>query len=323
MLRWMKRRRAANIAAMPRTVITPDRDLISPNAFAAELRRLARLAEPQPTMAPPVASDESRSLAAIARLKARRREVFASLLIDQPVLVAVISGAKRVMWNGQDRLFGPGSLVLFPAGVPLDVANELQPGGQYQALCITLERDLLRLFSATYPALTRPTGASDRADIAVPNDPAITNAFLHAFAALLEPARYGRVVIAHRLLEVLLALASGGYCRWLWSPLGEDIAGRVRRLLLLDPGRDWSAPAVAKQLGLSVATLGRRLRAGGTSLRRILEEVRMAEARRLLLETGEPVGAIARRCGYESASRFVARYRQHHGETPGEARAAH
>jgi len=49
----------------------------------------------------------------------------------------------------------------------------------------------------------------------------------------------------------------------------------------------------------------------------------MAEARRLLLETGEPVGTIARRCGYESASRFVARYRRHHGVTPGEQRAAH
>ncbi|HET6157892.1 MAG TPA: AraC family transcriptional regulator [Dongiaceae bacterium] len=282
-------------------------DVVAASAFAAELRRLARQAEPQPTMAPPpMASDESRSLASIARLKARRREVFASLLIDQPVLVAVISGAKRVQWNGRDQLFGPGSLVLFPAVVPLDVANELQPGGQYQALCITLERDLLQLFSATYPSLTQPMGRTDRVEIAVPNEPAITNAFLHAFAALLEPARYGRVVIAHRLLEVLLALASSGQGRWLWSPLGEDIAGRVRRLLLLDPGRDWSVALVAKQLGLSLATLGRRLRAGSTSLRRILEEVRMAEARRLLLETGEPVGTIARRCGYESASRFVA-----------------
>ncbi|MEZ5830495.1 MAG: AraC family transcriptional regulator [Dongiaceae bacterium] len=302
---------------MPRTEPVPN------SAFAAELRRLARQAVPQPTTAPAIESDESRSFAAIARLKARRREVFASLLIDQPVLVAVISGAKRVLWNGRDQLFGPGSLVLFPAGVPLDVANELQPGGQYQALCITLERDLLQLFSATYPTLTQPVGPSDRIEIAVPNDPAITNAFLHAFAALLEPARYGRVVIAHRLLEVLLALAAGGHARWLWSPLGEDAAARVRRLLLLDPARAWSAGMVARQLGLSVATLGRRLRSSGTSLRHILEEVRMAEARRLLLETGEPVGAIARRCGYESASRFVARYRPHHGVTPGEARAAH
>ena len=301
----------------------PDTHLIAPSAFAAELRRLARQVVPQPTTAPAVASDESRALAAIARLKTRRREVFKSLTIDQPILVAVMSGAKRVTWGGRDQVHGPGSLLLFPTGVPLDVANELQPGGQYQALCVTLERDLLQLFSATYPALTQPTGQADRVDIAMPNEPAIVNAFLHAFAALLEPVRYGRIVIAHRLLEVLLALAAGGHARWLWSPLGEDVAGRVRRLLLLDPSRDWSAALVAKQLGLGLATLGRRLRGAGTSLRRILEEVRMAEARRLLLETGEPVGMIARRCGYESASRFVARYRLHHGVTPGEQRAAH
>jgi AraC-like DNA-binding protein len=295
----------------------PDTHLIAPSAFAAELRRLARQVVPQPTTAPAVVSDESRALAAIARLKTRRREVFKSLTIDQPILVAVMSGAKRVTWGGRDQVHGPGSLLLFPTGVPLDVANELQPGGQYQALCVTLERDLLQLFSATYPALTQPTGQADRVDIAMPNEPAIVNAFLHAFAAPLEPVRYGRIVIAHRLL------AAGGHARWLWSPLGEDVAGRVRRLLLLDPSRDWSAALVAKQLGLGLATLGRRLRGAGTSLRRILEEVRMAEARRLLLETGEPVGMIARRCGYESASRFVARYRLHHGVTPGEQRAAH
>src|SRR5919206_328553 len=50
------------------------------------------------------------------------------------------------------------------------------------------------------------------------------------------------------------ALAAGGHARWLWSPLGEDVAGRVRRLLLLDPSRDWSAALVAKQLGLGLAT---------------------------------------------------------------------
>src|SRR5262245_813178 len=276
---------------MERGVLPMSRSpLIAPSTFAAELRRLARQVIPQPTTAPPIASDESQALAAIARLKTRRREVFKSLTIDQPVLVAVISGAKRVTWGGRDRVNGPGSLLLFPAGVPLDVANELQPGGQYQALCVTLERDLLQLFSATYPALTQPMRQAGRVEIAVPNEPAIVNAFLHAFAALLEPERYGRIVIAHRMLEVLLALASGGHGRWLWSPLGEDAAGRVRRLLLLDPSRDWSAAVIAKQLGLSLATLGRRLRGAGTSLRRILEEVRMAEARRLLLETGEPVG---------------------------------
>src|SRR5690242_13216012 len=91
----------------------PDAHVIAPGIFAAELRRLARQAIPQPTTAPPVASDESRALAAIARLKARRREVFKSLLIDQPVLVAVISGAKRVVWGGRDQLYGPGSLLLF------------------------------------------------------------------------------------------------------------------------------------------------------------------------------------------------------------------
>jgi AraC-like DNA-binding protein len=296
--------------------------LVPHSAFAAELRRLARLAEPQMTTAPAVASDESRALASVARLKARSREVFSSLVIGQPILVAVITGAKRVVIGEHERCFGAGSLAMFPAGVPLDVVNELGVGGQYQALCITLERDLLQLFSATYPSLVEPDGYADRIETALPNDPAITNAFLHAFAALVEPKRYGRAIIAHRLLEILLAIASVGHGRWLWSPAGEDIAGRVRRLLLLDPARDWSAAAIARQMGLSVATLSRRLRAGGTTLRRVLEDVRMAEARRLLLESSEPVGIIARRCGYESPSRFVARYRRHFGITPGEARLA-
>jgi AraC-like DNA-binding protein len=288
---------------------------------AREFRRLARFIAPQPTSAPVLPSDESRTLAAIGRLVTRQREVLLPLTLSDPALVVVIAGRKHVHIRDTASVFRPGALVALPAGVPIDIVNEPDPAeGLYQVLFVSLQPVLLKLFAKTYPDLALPHPAS--LDIAVPAEPAIISAFAHAFEAMLQPQRYGREVIAHRMVEVLLALALRGHARWLWTPAGEKAAQRVRQLVLLDPGRSWSAPEIARRLGLSTATLGRRLRDEGASLRRLIEDIRMAEARKLLTETNEPVGMIALRCGYESASRFVSRFRHHHGFTPGESRRA-
>ena len=294
----------------------------NPAGVAKEFRRLARLIAPQPTSAPVLPSEESRALAAIGRLVTRQREVLLPLTLADPALVVVIAGRKHVHIRDKASVFHPGALVALPAGVPLDIVNEPDPAeGLYQVLFVSLQPSLFKLFATTYPDLALPRAPAPL-DLAVPAEPTVVGAFLHAFEAMSRPRRYGRAVIAHRMIEVLLTLALNGHAGWLWNSADEAAVQRVRRLVLLDPGRSWSAPEIARRLGLSTATLGRGLRAEGASLRRLIEDIRMEEARKLLSETKEPIGTIARRCGYESASRFGARFRHRHGVTPGESRRA-
>ncbi len=293
---------------------------VNPADIAKRFSRLAQGIAPQSTSDPIVPSKESRALAAIGRLVTRRREVLLSFTPSDPAVVVVIAGRKHVHFGETTTIFTPGALVALPAGVPVDIVNEPDSArGVYQVLYVSLQSSLLRLFATTYPDLVRSRSTS--VDIALPTDLPVVDAFIHAFESMLDPTKYGRAVIAHRLLEILLVLAARGRADWLWSSVDGTMTERVRRLVLFDPGRDWSAPAVARVLAVSTATLSRRLRADGVTLRCLLEAERMAQARRLLDETRESVGVIAQRCGYKSPSRFVARFRRHYGLTPGKTRS--
>jgi AraC family transcriptional regulator len=52
-----------------------------------------------------------------------------------------------------------------------------------------------------------------------------------------------------------------------------------------------------------------------------VNEQRMQEARRLLVETGETISVISRRVGYRTQAHFAARFRRRWGMTPSECRA--
>jgi AraC-like DNA-binding protein len=54
----------------------------------------------------------------------------------------------------------------------------------------------------------------------------------------------------------------------------------------------------------------------GRSVRDLIEERRMQEARRLLLETDHTVDAIARTVGYRDPKYFQRRFRQRHDLPP-------
>ncbi len=74
---------------------------------------------------------------------------------------------------------------------------------------------------------------------------------------------------------------------------------------------------VAKEVNLSAGYLTDLVRrnTGKTVLSWIVER-RMAEARRLLLITKQPVYEIAEAVGYLDTSHFIRQFRQHHGTTP-------
>lgn len=86
---------------------------------------------------------------------------------------------------------------------------------------------------------------------------------------------------------------------------------------------DWTAARVAGALAQSEATLRRRLAVEGTSLTELLGDTRMAMALTLLQTTTQPVAHIAAEVGYESPSRFSARFRQRFGFSPTSVRNRH
>ena len=146
-----------------------------------------------------------------------------------------------------------------------------------------------------------------------------------ATAALAFNAQYaGGPLFLDNLLSCLLALGLGlllalheaGYAGPLLVERQQDLSAQVRQLIMLSPAQAWSVSRVAKMLFLGESTLRRRLQQESQSFRQIVEEVRMAHALGQLQTTSRPIGEIAQNSGYQSGSRFTARFRQHYGLLP-------
>jgi AraC-like DNA-binding protein len=87
-------------------------------------------------------------------------------------------------------------------------------------------------------------------------------------------------------------------------------------------GGDSSLGSLADVLGTSPRSLQRHLRAEGTSHRRIVDNVRVAVARRLLTDPSLPLAEVAFRLGYSQAAAFHRAFRRQAGATPGAFRRA-
>lgn len=93
-------------------------------------------------------------------------------------------------------------------------------------------------------------------------------------------------------------------------------AGVRHRLRMVNPDNWPDFEAVAAQMKLSPATLRRRLKAEGQSFAAIRDEIRQAEAQRLLRDGTDSVAQIAAALGYTEASAFHRAFRKWTGMTP-------
>lgn len=97
----------------------------------------------------------------------------------------------------------------------------------------------------------------------------------------------------------------------------QGLSGRIRALLRSTPPEDWPGfERLAADLGLSPATLRRRLRAEGHSFAALRAEIRHALACRLLDESPAPIAEIAARLGYAEPGAFHRAFLKIAGTTP-------
>ena len=238
----------------------------------------------------------------VIRLRQAVRATFRAVVGEAPVILRVDRG-RKVIRGAIDAVVPEGALALLPAGLALDVENHPAPDGPYRATALVVG-----------PGVAAPRGVAARWQTA---DPRAGQAFDRA----LELARRGAVPQAirdHAVAEVLLWLDSLGLR--LPEPGPEPVAARVRRLAAGDLARDWTAADLSRALGMSGATLRRRLAEEGTGLSALMTDLRMNRALGLLQATDLPVGVIAAEVGYASPSRFAVRFRARFGLSPRDIR---
>jgi AraC-like DNA-binding protein len=120
--------------------------------------------------------------------------------------------------------------------------------------------------------------------------------------------------------QVLDQLASGVTSEGRHEPL--DLAEAARFLMDHEHASSLTVAALARRLGVTRCTLFRRFRAAyGTSPKRYLDELRLDQARCLLLHTRSSMKEVAAACGFTSAHYFSRAFRRRYGRPPKEWQA--
>lgn len=248
-----------------------------------------------------------------AQILQRQDLQFRRITLIGPSLIVVREGAKTFDGaQGKVTVHAGGAMAL-AGGQVCDVTNHVGRTGVYRATALGWDEALLAGMQgriATSPM--RPAAALPQ--IA----PGFAEAVDAAVTAITDPRGVPQAVARHRLQEVLLWLDAAGVAFPEAGPktLGQSLMLRIATR----PGEDWSVAQVAAQLCLSEGTLRRRLAEEGTGLRELVTETRMNAALTLLQTSDAPVGQIAADLGYDSASRFTARFRARFGFAPSQIR---
>jgi len=278
--------------------------------FAVSLSMPSRTRDPQ---SPPPRTIAQRSGVGAAGIIIQRSDLTSHRVdVDRPTLILVEDGRKRIRWAGGECLAGPGEALAVQAGTVVDIANTPGRAGTYRALWIVWSPGLLEALGAEAgapaPAVARHAAL----------DPAFHDAFHRAFLGLDERDGLPVRIAIHRLQEVLLWLAERGFRFACGEP--ASVGRRVRRLLCTDPAAAWDMADVARRVATSVPTLRRRLAEERLNFRELVQDVRMSHALALLQNTDTPVLQVALASGYDSPSRFTARFRARYGFLPTDVR---
>lgn len=241
-------------------------------------------------------------------IRQTRTAAFRALVSERPLVACVRTGVKRIEGPAGKVDFTAGTIGTLPPRLPLTISNVPPQHGPYLTEAIVLNEEIvagLGIAPIPLPAL-RAT-----------HDTRVAAAFGRATAALADAACPERLR-RHLVEELLLWLAEAGigFGR-LRSPTLTD---RLRAMISDAPGIDWHAKGAARALGVSEATMRRRLAETGTSFTSTLIDVRMATALALLQSSAMSVTQVAFAAGYASPSRFAVRFRERFGLSPSELR---
>ncbi|WP_054159862.1 helix-turn-helix transcriptional regulator [Rhizobium sp. AAP43] len=235
---------------------------------------------------------------------------FRRLRSDQPGLIIVRHGMKSVSSDRITLEARPGEAIVLPMNQEWTVVNEVAADGDYKADALVFSPELVMAYTDSgKPPLREAAIFQPDTDF----ESAVERAG-HALAGK-DPAN---ALCRHLVGEIIVRLDALGM--GLRSAEGETLHSRVRSLVAGDLATDWSTSRITSALGVSEATLRRKLAFSGTSLTDIIADMRMTRAVGLLQATELPINQVALAVGYESASKFAARFRERFGLSPRDIR---
>ncbi len=244
-----------------------------------------------------------------ACITARREHGASSVEIPQPQFAILLQGRKQVRTAQQTLELAPGDLFLVTRRCRFDVVNIPDPhSGIYLSAIVPLCEEAL---AAARTLWNEPL--PDAGDTLARLPLADHGSTLLQWRQALEHGHYTEARLA--LAALVVAFCRRGHGSLLVAPV-PGLGERIRDLVAAQPERDWQSRDFEEHLGLSGATLRRRLAGEQLSLRGLIADARLAHAMQLLYTTRLPLKTVAARVGYRSLGSFNKRFASRYGLEP-------
>lgn len=259
-------------------------------------------------------SDEpKRTIARIPDLAAagtsiQRTQTIRELTVDY-FLMTFVNAGSRVVTNGSMTCeCSEGQAMIMTPG-RYDVINIAPEHGYYESDWLAWDSRLVKVVcTADYQQVLR--GARRIA----PFPMRLADGFSNARDAVKAYPKIPEQIVSIRIDEIILWLEHQGIR--LANLSTQPLSQKIRTLVSNSPSQKWTTADLASHFAMSESTLRRKLASENVSASGLVSDVRMWHAMAMLQSTNLPVSRIALDCGYESASRFAARFRNRFGFPP-------
>ena len=240
--------------------------------------------------------------------------------ISQPLVCLVLQGSKQVAMGTQSFSFGAGDSLLITADVPT-VSQVTRASAEAPYLSLVLELDPAVIADLAMQMKEEATIADGMPVRVEPTDAEVADAALRLMRLLDRPASIP-VLHAQLVRELhywLLEGKHGAAIRRLGWPDGHARrVGRAVALLRAEFARPLSVDRLAATAGMSPSSFHHHFRAvTSLSPMQFQKQLRLIEARRLMMSEGRSASSAAFAVGYESVPQFTREYGRMFGLPPG------
>lgn len=238
----------------------------------------------------------------------------------RPLLCLILQGAKEVSAGAISVRCPAGNAIIVSHDLPvLSRITEASPEAPYVAFVLPIDLGLLREFYDLVPDF--PDDSEDgRALISYPAEPALLDAVARFIALAREDAAapiLGPILMREIHARLLLSAQGAILRRFLRREDPSKHVARAIASIRASIDEPLSVAALAMQAGMSKSSFHAHFKAvTGLTPGQYQKDIRLIEARRLILEGKGAISAVAFDVGYESPAHFSRDYVRKFGHSP-------
>lgn len=241
--------------------------------------------------------------------------------VIEPAFCVVAQGSKRMLLGRESFRYDPSTYLLISAGVPLS-GQVIDASPELPCLSVVLRLEPALITSVLLEAKlldAKPRGAA-RALAVSRLDETLLDAVVRIVRLVGDPDGY-RVLAPLALREIVYRLAVGEQqSRLRQMAIGRGQVHRIARaidVLRREYDRPLQIEALARELGMSASGLHHQFKAvTAMSPLQFQKQLRLQEARRLLLSGEYDAATAGFQVGYGDAAYFSREYKRQFGEPP-------